>query len=204
VATIVALEVWYRTLLPASLPVAVATPLPPLVRAAFWLEINQEGPRRLPKLFPFLVSYFFQERASAMLPSAVARVSAHPVQGEGNMKGQLRALALTTWFGRHWTADECLETYASLVWLGDEQVGLSSGSAHYFGLPLERLSPSQVALLIGMVQAPTALHPACHPARAESRRNLFLQRMRDARLLDAGEFSAAAKEPLGVVVACGA
>ena len=62
---------------------------------------------------------------------------------------------------------------------------------HLFGVELETLSVSQVALLAAMIRSPDGYDPACHPKRALEARNRFLRKMNEASLLSDSELEQA-------------
>ncbi len=73
---------------------------------------------------------------------------------------------------------EILQTYINEVYLGQSGQraihGLGLASQFYFARPLQELAPHQVALLIGMIRAPSQYNPRRHPQAATTRRNLVL------------------------------
>ena len=77
--------------------------------------------------------------------------------------------------------------------------GFDRASRMLFRREVAHLSPSQVALLVGMVQGPSRYNPYSKPEAAQARRNLVLSIMRDQGLIDPDTFVRATEEPLGVV-----
>ncbi len=206
---VIALEVWYQTLLPSTPREPIRQDLPPMIRGALWLEVGGGGRREMPLLYPFLVSALVpRDRFALSLPSRLALLEigrlreSGQLQPERHLKYSLRSLAIATWYARHWTPSEGLETIASRVWLGDDRFGLSSGSNHYFQRPLRDLSPAQCALLMVIIQSPSTLDPACHPDRARSRRDRSLERMRNQGLVGPESLERAVAAPVEVSVPC--
>ena len=122
---LVGLEGYYRILLPNQLPTVSAEPIPSQVRDALWLGCGANRKHDLHPLFPFIISLFFpQNRPDELLLSQIARIHIGRLQQEGrlphekNLKFQLREAAVSTWISRHWTADQAVDTYGSLVWMG--------------------------------------------------------------------------------------
>ena len=78
----------------------------------------------------------------------------------------------------HYSKEEVLEAYLNEVFLGQDGSravhGFGLASQYYFGQPFAELELQQVALLVGMVQGPSALNPRKKPEAATSRRNLVL------------------------------
>jgi penicillin-binding protein 1B len=103
----------------------------------------------------------------------------------------------------HYSKDDILESYLNEVFLG--QVGsrgvhgAAQGAMLYFGRPLSELDTGQLALLAGMVQAPSYYDPRRHPERATARRNLALRLLGEQGHLTPEQVAAEQAKPLGVV-----
>jgi penicillin-binding protein 1A len=75
------------------------------------------------------------------------------------------------------TKAQILGRYLSSIYFGDGVYGLRAASRHYFGVPPERLTLGEAAVLAGMVKAPSALDPLDHPEASVARARLVLQAM---------------------------
>ena len=84
-----------------------------------------------------------------------------------------RALQLEARFSK----DEILETYLTLTPYGGNLEGVTSASWAWFGHAPDRLTPSQIALLIALPQAPEARRPDLRPDNARTGRERILQRL---------------------------
>src|SRR5699024_1026641 len=73
--------------------------------------------------------------------------------------------------------DEILEMYLNNVYLGNGAYGVKTASKTYFNKDLDDLNISQIALLAGLPNAPSADEPFNEPERAERRRNKVLNAM---------------------------
>ena len=71
------------------------------------------------------------------------------------------ALAVKLKYG--YSSPEILRLYADVAYFGHGFYGLADASCGYFGVPPDRLSWPQAALLAGLVQAPSADDPIDHP-----------------------------------------
>lgn len=206
---LVGLEGYYWILLPNQLPTVSPEPIPTQVRDALWLGCGANRKHDLHPLFPFIISLFFpQNRPDELLLSQIARIHIGRLQQEGklphekNLKFLLREAAVSTWISRHWTADQAVDTFGSLVWMGNDRRGLQAAARNLFEEKLDNLSHSQVALLMAMIRSPRSYDPACHPEQALGARNRFLQKMKEAALLGDEELGRAISMPLGVSSAC--
>jgi penicillin-binding protein 1B len=102
----------------------------------------------------------------------------------------------------HFSKEEILIAYLNEVYLGQDGAraihGFGLGSEYYFAKPLAELDPGELSLLIGLVKGPSYYDPRKHPDRARTRRNLVLQELAEAHLIDLGEAKRAAAGPLGL------
>ena len=98
---------------------------------------------------------------------------------------------------------EILEAYCNEVYLGQDGKraihGFGLGSHYFFGRPLAELDASEMALLVGMVKAPSSYHPLRNPERALKRRNVVLSVMREQNLLSEDEYFHAVRVPLNTI-----
>jgi len=96
--------------------------------------------------------------------------------------------------------DEILETYLNTVYLGQDGKralrGFGFGARHYFGHSVRHLSPSQIALLVGMLKGPSRYHPRRFPSRACSRRDHVLGIMYRKKLISNSAYTRLMKTPL--------
>ncbi len=110
----------------------------------------------------------------------------------------------------NFSKEEILVAYLNEVYLGQDGSraihGFGLGSEYYFAKPLAELDAGELAMLIGLVKGPSFYDPRKHAERAQVRRNLVLQELSAAHLIDADaarRFAAAAlglKSPGGSYV----
>jgi penicillin-binding protein 1B len=102
----------------------------------------------------------------------------------------------------HFSKEEILVAYLNEVYLGQDGSraihGFGLGSQYYFAKPLDELDVGELSMLIGLVKGPSYYDPRKHPDRARTRRNLVLQELADAHLIDADAAKRAAAAPLGL------
>jgi penicillin-binding protein 1B len=98
--------------------------------------------------------------------------------------------------------EDILVAYVNEVYLGQDGEravhGFGLGSEFYFAKPLAELDGAELALLVGLVKGPSHYDPRKHPERARARRNLVLQELADAHLIDVATARSAAQRPLGL------
>jgi len=102
----------------------------------------------------------------------------------------------------HFSKEEILVAYLNEVYLGQDGAraihGFGLGSEYYFAKPLDELEVGELALLIGLVKGPSYYDPHRHADRARARRNLVLQELAEAHLIDADAAKRAAATSLGL------
>jgi penicillin-binding protein 1B len=102
----------------------------------------------------------------------------------------------------HFSKEEILVAYLNEVYLGQDGAraihGFGLGSEYYFAKPVAELDAGELALLIGLVKGPSYYDPRKHADRALARRNLVLQELSVAHLIDATAAKRAAAKPLNL------
>jgi len=102
----------------------------------------------------------------------------------------------------HFSKEEILVAYLNEVYLGQDGSraihGFGLGSEYYLAKPLAELEVGELALLIGLVKGPSYYDPRKHADRARARRNLVLQELEQAHLIDAAAAKRAAAGPIGL------
>ncbi|NKB63268.1 MAG: penicillin-binding protein 1B [Gammaproteobacteria bacterium] len=100
---------------------------------------------------------------------------------------------------------EILETYLNEVFLGQSGNravhGFGLASKYYFGRPVEQLALHEMALLVGMIPAPSYFNPRRNPDRAKARRNLVLSKLVEQGVITPTRFSELADKPLKIIEA---
>ncbi|WP_022948450.1 penicillin-binding protein 1B [Methylohalobius crimeensis] len=98
--------------------------------------------------------------------------------------------------------DEILEAYLNEIYLGQDGAraihGFGLASEFYFSRPLDDLEIHHIALLVGLVRGPSYYDPRRHPERALKRRNLVLDLMAQAGVIDSKTLRRAKRESLEV------
>jgi membrane peptidoglycan carboxypeptidase len=96
------------------------------------------------------------------------------------------------------TKDQILQGYLNIAYYGNGVYGIGSAAAHYWGIPVTKLTLAEGALLAGMVQNPRKFDPQVNPRDAVKRRNVVLNRMRDLGYITAKQALAASRAGLGL------
>ncbi len=83
-----------------------------------------------------------------------------------------------------YSKDQILELYLNKVYFGGGLYGAEAASLGYFGKHASELNLAEAALLAGLVKAPSSYAPTANVDRAVQRRNLVLEMMYDAGMID--------------------
>lgn len=78
---------------------------------------------------------------------------------------------------RNFTKEEIITIYLNTVPFSDNVYGVRNASKTFFQKEPDRVNIEEAAVLVGMVNAPTAYNPRIYPKRALDRRNLVIDRM---------------------------
>ncbi len=109
---------------------------------------------------------------------------------------KLKEIVVAARLEEEFSKDEILELYLNKVYFGDGLYGVEAASLGYFGKAAADLDVPEAALLAGLVKSPSTYAPTVSTDRAIARRNVVLQAMRGAGMLDRAEYEAAVNAPV--------
>ncbi len=109
---------------------------------------------------------------------------------------KLNEILLALKIERELSKQEILELYLNKIYLGHRAYGIGAAAEVYYGVPINRLTLPQIAMIAGLPKAPSSMNPVTAPARAIERRNYVLGRMRELGYIDQPRFEAARKAPI--------
>ena len=75
--------------------------------------------------------------------------------------------------------NQILRNYLNTIWFGRNSYGVQQAALRYFGIPVQRLSISQSAMLAALIRGPGLYDPVRHPERLVKRWNYVLDSMVD-------------------------
>lgn len=119
-----------------------------------------------------------------------------------NLPRKLNEAAMALLLEWHYGKRDILEAYLNEIYLGQEGShaihGIGRGAEHWFNARPENLDAAQIALLVGMIRAPSLYDPRRHPDAARRRRARVLDIMAERGLIGSGEARRLAGAGLGV------
>lgn len=106
------------------------------------------------------------------------------------------AYRLNKAFSKH----KILQLYLNKIYLGKGAYGVAAAAKVYYGKNLHDLNLSQIAMLAGLPQAPSAHNPIDAPGPAKQRRNYVLRRMYELNYIDKKQYIRAEQQPVSAHV----
>ncbi|NUM89092.1 MAG: PBP1A family penicillin-binding protein [Bdellovibrionales bacterium] len=94
--------------------------------------------------------------------------------------------------------NQILYLYLNQIYLGEGAYGIEAAARTYFRKPAKELTPAEVAIVAGLVQAPSVLSPLRNPRRSRERQLYVLRRMMETGVLTEGDHAKAVKEEVRV------
>ncbi|HVV48682.1 MAG TPA: transglycosylase domain-containing protein [Polyangia bacterium] len=105
------------------------------------------------------------------------------LSSERTIQRKIREAILARRLERRYTKDEILTLYLNQVFLGHGAYGVAAGARVYFDKTLDELDVGEMALLAGLVRAPSRFSPLANLDAARTRRDQVLSAMVAARYL---------------------
>ena len=88
---------------------------------------------------------------------------------ERSLRRKVQEALLALWLEQRFRKDELLTIYLNRVYLGAGTYGVDAAARLYFGVPAQRLTPGQAAVLAGLPKAPSRYNPRVNPSAAVDR-----------------------------------
>lgn len=140
-------------------------------------------------------------QGASTIPQQFVKI-AMQAQDQRTILNKLRESALAFHLSRKWSKDKILTEYLNAIYFGNGAYGIESAARTYFGNTPEHrgcgqskarpcakeLRPVEAALIAGIISSPYRWDPVSHPASAEKRRNLVLQRMMEQGYISPAEY----------------
>jgi penicillin-binding protein 1A len=114
------------------------------------------------------------------------------------LRRKLAEVVLARQIEKHFPKDQILEMYLNQIYLGNGLYGVEAAAQGYFGKPVSRLTNAEAAVLAALPKAPSYYDPRRNPERVQARRDLVLEQMAHAGVIDAAEAEQARRQPLGL------
>ena len=162
--------------------VVLPAALPPYVPAAFIAiedrRFYAHGPFDLQGILRAGVSDLFHRRivqGGSTLTQQVAKTLF--LTDKRTMRRKVQEAVLSLWLAKHYSQADILGIYLNRVYLGEGAYGIAAAARLYFGVPAEKLTLAQAAILAGLPKAPSNLNPLANPQAAAARATEVLDAM---------------------------
>ena len=99
------------------------------------------------------------------------------VGNEYSLQRKWKELLSSTRLTAAWSKDDIITAYLNTVYFGRGALGIEKAAQAYFGVHASELTPSQAALLAGVIQSPSAHDPAVNKDSAVERFNYVADQM---------------------------
>ncbi|MCF6378064.1 penicillin-binding protein [Nocardioides KLBMP 9356] len=110
---------------------------------------------------------------------------------------KIRELRYAIAFEKNHSKDWILERYLNIAYFGDGAFGVQAAAKHFFSKNASKLNLLESATLAGLVKNPVGYDPVDNPERAESRRNVVLDRMAQLGILTEKKADRLKNTPIG-------
>jgi penicillin-binding protein 1A len=111
---------------------------------------------------------------------------------------KLKEVAYAFGLERDLTKEEILTLYLNNIYLGNGAYGVEAAAESYFNKPVEQLNLSEMALMAGLVKAPSRYSPVNSLKRAKDRQAYVLTRMTELGLISQEQKEKALRIPLKI------
>ena len=122
---------------------------------------------------------------------------------ERTYRRKLIEIAMALVMERRLKKHQILEAYCNEVFLGQDGQraihGFGLASHYFFGRPIAELNVAEIALLVGLIKAPSGYDPRRNPERARERRLVVLNVMKRDGLINETEYRKSRQASLGIV-----
>jgi len=111
---------------------------------------------------------------------------------------KIKEIILALIIEKKYSKDEILAAYINNVNFGEGRYGIKSASEFYFNKDIKDLNLSEIALLVGIPNAPAIYSPLKNPHLALDRRNYVLKRMLEEGYISKKEFEEAISQKIEI------
>ncbi len=95
-------------------------------------------------------------------------------QDQFSLFRKYREVILAAKISKEYTKEQILENYLNAIYLGRGAYGIQAASQAYFGKSVQDLTPSESAMIAGLIQSPSRWDPAKNLEKSQQRWNFVL------------------------------
>ncbi|RVU48020.1 hypothetical protein EA187_00880 [Lujinxingia sediminis] len=124
------------------------------------------------------------------------QVAKHFLDRQKTTHRKVQELLLARQLEAHYSKPEILATYLRNVYFGEQAWGITAASHRYFRTAPHDLTLGQMAMLAGILPAPSNYNPVASPELARQKRNRVLRRLHEIGVIDQDTYQREADAPL--------
>lgn len=96
---------------------------------------------------------------------------------EKTLTRKFREIAITKKMEKELSKDEILECYLNCIYFGNNCYGIESAANFYFSKSAKNLTPSESAMLAGVISAPSKFNPITRTENCKKKRDIVLENL---------------------------
>ncbi len=135
-------------------------------------------------------------QGGSTISQQLARNLYRSIGREVSVTRKLREIITAIQIEQNYTKQEIIEMYLNTVEFSNSAFGIESASHTHFNKPASDLNVPEAAILVGSLQAVSALNPRSRPERSVQRRNVVLSQMMRHDFITSDEFAQYRSTPL--------
>lgn len=120
------------------------------------------------------------------------------LSSEKTVTRKLKEMELAKLIESKFSKDQILLMYLNTVYFGHGVYGIWAASEEYFGKTPDKLSITESAAIVGLLQGPGIYDPVKHPDKMLARRNEVLHNLVETEKISEKEFNSLRKTPLNL------
>ena len=117
---------------------------------------------------------------------------------EKTLSRKLAEIDMAREIEKKYSKQQILLLYLNTVYFGRGAYGIWVAAQEYYGKTPDKLTLAESAMVVGLLQAPTAYDPSRHPGKALARRNEVLHNLVETGELDEAEYKRLRNTSLGL------
>lgn len=126
------------------------------------------------------------------------QVAKHFLDRQKTTHRKVQELLLARQLEAHYTKPEILAAYLRNVYFGEQAWGITAASHRYFHTSPHNLTLGQMAMLAGILPAPSNYNPVASPELATHKRNRVLRRLHEIGVIDQATYTREVAAPLNI------
>lgn len=123
-----------------------------------------------------LKSFKFKQGASTISQQLIKNTH---LTNEKTLTRKFREIAITRKMEKELSKNEILESYLNCIYFGNNCYGIESAANFYFSKSAKNLTPSESALLAGIISAPSKYNPITRVENCKKKRDIVLTNLCD-------------------------